>query len=378
MPPKCVMLPLAKTITMLDELPYWLALNRLPMLGSVRISSCLEKVGGVAALFTADRHTLSRHGLGTKAIEALQAPDWGQVELELKWLASDLTHHIIALNEPRYPLLLKQIASPPLVLYIKGSLPLLNELQLAIVGSRHPTAGGKEIASEFARYLSALGLVITSGLALGIDAASHRGALAATGKTIAVLGTGIEQVYPPQHCALAQDILTGGGALLSEFVLGSPPKPEHFPRRNRIISGLSVGTLVVEAALSSGSLLTANHALEQGREVFAIPGSIHNPLVRGCHRLIRDGAKLVETVQDITEELGALASAKLVPNASSPVRPPLTPAYATVLQQIDYAPTPIDLVLERSGLAINEVAAIILTLELQGYIKSSTLGYYRQ
>ncbi len=212
---------------------------------------------------------------------------------------------LLPLSDPLYPPLLRQIPDPPIALFVRGDATLLSEPQLAMVGSRNPSVEGRRNAEEFAEYLAKCGLVITSGMALGIDAASHKGALKG-GKTVAVWGTGLDKAYPPRNRELAEEIIAKG-VVVSEFPPGTPPLPTHFPRRNRIISGLAVGTLVVEAAKQSGSLITARLASEQGREVFAIPGSIHNPMARGCHRLLRDGAKLVESAGDILEETGAAA-----------------------------------------------------------------------
>jgi DNA processing protein len=252
-----------------------------------------------------------------------------------------------------------------------------------MVGSRNPTASGQQTATEFARHLSASGLIITSGLALGIDAASHQGALDAAGATIAVMGTGLDRVYPARHRDLARQI-AGEGALISEFPVGTPPLAENFPRRNRIISGLSLGTLVVEAALRSGSLISARNAGEQGREVFAIPGSIHNPLARGCHHLIRQGAKLVETAQDVIDELGALAVACLEQhNPGPPDEHPdqareLDGDYLQLLDNIEFESTSIDQLVTSSGLTPAEVSSMLLQLEMSGYIASSPGGIYNR
>ena len=236
----------------------------------------------------------------------LAAPGWDRVEPDLRW-AEDESHHILTLHDLAYPRLLREIADPPPLLFVHGNPALLSRPQIAIVGSRNPSAGGRSLAEDFARSLCRSGLIVTSGMALGIDAASHQGALRAKGGTIAVAGTGPDRIYPARHRSLAQAIVEQG-AIISEFSLGTPALPGNFPRRNRIISGLSLGVLVVEAACKSGSLITARLAAEQGREVFALPGSIHNPLARGCHRLIRQGAKLVEDIGDILEELGPLAA----------------------------------------------------------------------
>ena len=283
-------------------------------------------------------------------------------------------------TDPGYPTLLKQIADPPIALFLRGELALLDSPQLAIVGSRNPSGEGRRNAEEFAAYLARCGLTITSGMALGIDGASHRGALKADGKTLAVWGTGLDKVYPPAHRELAEEI-AAHGLIVSEYAPGTPPLPHNFPRRNRLISGLAVGTLVVEANQSSGSLITARLASEQGREVFAIPGSIHNPLARGCHRLIREGAKLVESAGDILEELAPLL--KLDTSAVQP--PPAEPHAATesddpeyrlLLNSLDYAPTSVDALVERTGLTPDVVSSMLLMLELQGQVEAAPGGHY--
>jgi DNA processing protein len=265
-------------------------------------------------------------------------------------------------------------------LHVLGDPVCVSALQIAVVGSRNPTPAGLELAHEFAAELARHGFTVTSGLAAGIDAAAHRGALAGGGTTIAVAGTGLDRVYPTRHRQLAAEIVRAG-AVVSEFPLGSPPLPESFPRRNRIISGLSRGTLVVEAALQSGSLITARAALEQGREVFAIPGSIHNPCARGCHALIRAGAKLVEDIHDILEELGPVAtgndpSASRRSERSATIIPQLNEPLASVLRQIDYAPTSIDTLIERTGLSSERLSPILLELEMAGHISAAPGGTY--
>lgn len=363
----------------LTTLRYWLALNRLPGIGPVTVDRWLEKAGDVAALFTEKTTLLERYGVPANLMGSLQTVEWEKVDKDLQWLASHPMHHILIRSDAEYPPLLNEIASAPMVLFVKGDPALLSSPQLAMVGSRHPTGIGTETAFEFAKQLSAQGWTITSGLALGIDAASHQGALASAGKTIAVVGTGLDRLYPAQHKALAEELLNKGGAIISEFPVGTPAKAEHFPRRNRLISGLSQGTLVVEAALQSGSLITARYATEQNREVFAIPGSIHNPLARGCHQLIRSGAKLVETVQDILEELAGgkpvARAPEKIPTSTTPIQ--LPEHLAALLKYIDYASTPIDVIVQRSGLSVSEVASAVLILELQGYLESTPGGYSR-
>jgi DNA processing protein len=272
------------------------------------------------------------------------------------------------------------------VLFVEGDAAALSLPQLAIVGSRNPTALGRDTAEQFAAHLAAAGLAITSGLALGIDAAAHRGALAGGGQTIAVTGCGLDVVYPSAHVALAGEI-AARGALVSDLPTGTPPLKQHFPRRNRIISGLAVGTLVVEAALQSGSLITARLAAEQGREVFAIPGSIHNPMARGCHRLIRQGAKLVETADDIFAELGALIETLRTDARARPTRaeatdaqavsgPALDKDYEILLDALGFAPAGIDTLVARTGLAADAVASMLLILELDGRVAQQPGGLY--
>lgn len=288
---------------------------------------------------------------------------------------------IVTWADADYPPQLRQLSDAPLALYIHGNRGLLQTPQLAVVGSRNPTPAGVETAQAFAAALAASGLTITSGLALGIDAAAHRGAVSANGATIAVMGTGLDRVYPARHRTLAHDIVRAGGLLVSEFALGSPPRREHFPRRNRLISGMSLGVLVVEAAVQSGSLITARLANEQGREVFAIPGSIHSPLARGCHALIRDGAKLVETAQDVIEELMPLLSLQSVSLAIDPTHTPSAPFVfdgdeAKLLRAMAYDPVDMDTLGARSGLTPAAISSMLLRMELRGIVSACAGGKY--
>lgn len=285
---------------------------------------------------------------------------------------------LLTISDPRYPPMLRHLPDPPLLLYVLGDVTALSAPQLAIVGSRQPTAGGRDNATAFASHLAAQGWLITSGMALGIDAAAHEGALQAGARTVAVTGTGIDRVYPAQHRALAHRIAEQG-CLISELPLGAPPLKSHFPRRNRLIAALSQGTLVVEAALGSGSLITAQAALELGREVFAMPGSIHNPLARGCHQLIRQGAKLVETASDVSEELASLIA--VTDNAG---QVPLFPAFSPdadhlrLLEAMGFDPAHTDTLIARSGFSAAAVAGMLLTLELNGVIELTPAGYLRR
>lgn len=406
-----------------DELPYWLALLRAPEIGPVRFLKLHQKFPKISELFSASLDVLSALNLNPNLMSYLANPDWISVEKDIKW-AQQSGNFIMTYLDDDYPLLLNETSSAPPLLFIQGNKQLLVSPQIAIVGSRHSSVIGTENAFHFASHLAKQGFTITSGLALGIDAASHRGALASTGKTIAVMGTGLDCIYPKQHRFLASEI-SHSGALISEFPLGTPVNAKHFPRRNRIISGLSLGVLVVEAAANSGSLITAQLALDQGREVFAMPGSIHNPLSRGCHALLRQGAKLVENAHDIVEELSPLlvASGNLAwlsfENSVTPTQNQnnelftddcmLTPATQTVLKasatglssqrlshlaadkdlehltkdfqkiidSIDFAATPIDLIVSRSGLTVSTVSSMLLHLELQDLICAVPGGYVR-
>jgi DNA processing protein len=296
-----------------------------------------------------------------------------------RWLAAP-GHIRIARDAADYPALLGAIDDPPEWLYVRGDAAVLHLPCLAIVGSRNPTRGGEQNAYEFARYLGRHGFCIVSGLAAGIDAAAHRGALAAGAATVAFLGHGIDTVYPARHRELADEIASRG-ALVSEFPLGTPPMKPLFPQRNRLISGLSLGTVVVEAARQSGSLITARLAAEQGREVFALPGSIHNPMARGCHRLIRDGAKLVESAEDIVNELGALAGGVLQfsEQAPEPAGGPLAgedAGYRSLHAVLGHDPVSIDELASRSGLTIDELSSMLLILELSGKVEKLSGGRY--
>jgi len=340
----------------------------------------LDSFRDPAGARNASHADLGRLGLSQHTIDALRQPDQAAIDRDLEW-SSAAGNLIMTCHDPDYPALLLQIPDPPPLLYIHGDASLLSQPQLAMVGSRNPTASGRQTATDFARHLSAAGLIITSGLALGIDAASHQGALDAGTPTIAVMGTGLDRVYPARNRELAREIARHG-ALVSEFPVGTPPRAENFPRRNRIISGLSLGTLIVEAALRSGSLISARYALEQGREVFAIPGSIHNPLARGCHHLIRQGAKLVETAMDVIDELGALAGACVAVTGEhdrETVQPPeLGPEYSQLLDYIGFESTSVDMLVEKAGLTPAEVSSMLLQLEMSGYVASSPGGIYNR
>jgi len=379
-----------------DPIDCWLALARAPGLGARAARRLLERFGDPCEAFHAPASALAELGLGEAARAALAGPQWTQVASDRRWLASP-GHGLLTLADAEYPALLRVIADPPPVLFVRGDAGSLAAPGIAIVGSRNPTPSGAETAFGFARALARAGLTVVSGLALGIDAASHRGALAAGGATVAVAGCGPDLVYPARHRALAAEV-AASGAVISEFPPGTPPRAGHFPRRNRLLSGLSLGVLVVEAGRASGSLITARFALEQGREVFAVPGSIHNPLARGCHALIREGAKLVETAQDVLEEIApqlasSLAGENDAPATSAPATsapatsaptisdreqapPALDEDYRELLAAMGFEAASVDVLVERTGLTAGEVSSMLLQLELNGYVTSVSGGRY--
>jgi DNA processing protein len=344
-----------------SDLEGWLRFTSISGLGPASQRKLLSAFGSVEAALQASVADVIRV-VGARAGDAWRVgADVQAVGAALAW-AGAADNHLIALDDPHYPAALLQTADPPLLLYAKGRLELLQQSALAVVGSRSATPAGVRDAESFAEALSDAGLVIVSGLAVGIDAAAHRGGLRGRASSIAVVGTGLDKVYPARHRGLAHE-LASAGLLLSEFSLGTPPLAANFPRRNRVISGLARGCLVVQAALRSGSLITARQALDQGREVFAIPGSIHSPLSKGCHWLIRQGAKLVESVSDVLDELG------MTPESSAPrAADVLDPAAARVLQAMGYEPVDLDTLYDRLGESVETLSTILLQLELDGYL----------
>lgn len=361
------------------DLREWLTLLDAPGLGSVGARRLADGFGGPAAALVAGNEQLARSGIGAETRSALKHPDPRLMDRVLAWLDAP-GRDAITLSSPDYPPLLAALDDAPPVLFVLGDPDLLGRSHVAVVGSRNPTRPGVETARDFAAALCELGLGVVSGLATGIDAAAHGGALDAGGITLAVAAHGLDTVYPARHRELAHAI-TRQGAIVSEFLPGTPPLREHFPRRNRIISGLCLGVLVVEAAVRSGSLITARLAAEQGREVFAIPGSIHNPMARGCHRLIRQGAKLVETVEDLVEELGWDAAAARRPPANAPPTEgadALDDDYVTLLDALGHDPAPVDVLVQRTGLTPQALSSMLLTLELRGIVHPvSGTGYVR-
>ena len=355
-----------------------LALLRASGIGPITFQKLISHFGSSSAALNASQQQLSNFGLRQNSVASIKRPAWDDIERELEWSAED-NHFILTTTDPRYPRLLKSLVGHPAILYVMGEVDLLNHLQIAIVGSRNATTGGLDTASAFAKHLAQQGITITSGLALGIDAAAHQGALLETGGTIAVVGTGLDRMYPAKHKKLAQQILEQG-AIISEYPLGTSAKAEHFPQRNRIISGMSLGTLVVEAAKRSGSLITAREASNQGREVFAIPSSIHNPMARGCHQLIREGAKLVETADDILNELGPLIHESMAHNPNTETNTnnnaQLDPEYQQLIHAMGYDPISIDQLVNTTGLTVAAVSSMLLLLELDGHIATSPGGIY--
>lgn len=352
---------------------------RTPSLTAEHLRSLIIETGSLELAAAGSRGGLATPlAPTTKAF--LAAPDWAAIEADLRWVETSGAH-LIPCTSPAYPALLARTVGAPPVLYVLGDVETLSVPQLAIVGSRNPTVSGKSTAKEFAAFFARAGLGITSGLALGIDAASHEGALQAGGLTIAVCGCGLDQTYPRQNESLAARI-RDSGALVSEFPPRTAPLRAHFPQRNRIISGLSLGTLVVEAARHSGSLITARYALEQGREVFAIPGSIHNPLARGCHKLIRDGAKLVEAADDVLTELRIplieqpLAASSQSSATSADAASALDKDYEMLLDALAFEPASIDVLVDRTGLPGDSVASMLLILELEGRVSPQPGGRY--
>jgi DNA processing protein len=350
------------------ELAAWIELSLVPGLGGEGFRSLLSSLGLPPQILSATRAQLSRvvpEALASRIVERRSSPE---IEAALQWAARP-GHAVLTLADIEYPKPLLEIADPPVLLYVVGNAKLLRSLALAVVGSRNATPQGLKNAQSFARAFSEAGFTIVSGLALGVDSAAHVGGLEGRGSTVAVLGTGIDIIYPRRNESLAQEISLRG-ALVSEFALGTPPTAGNFPRRNRLISGLARGCLVVEAALDSGSLITARLAAEQGREVFAIPGSIHSPLTKGCHALIKQGAKLVETAQDVLEELG---SAGTLPSRSAE-----SGASLDLLDKMGFDPCDIDSLIARTGLATEVISAILLELELEGRIGGLPGGLYQR
>jgi DNA processing protein len=345
----------------------WVSLSLVEGLGPSTFRKLLAGVGSPRMVLGANRLQLIQHCPAEIADRILAESRQEKIDAALQWLSEE-NHSLITLADDGYPSALLQCPDPPPLLYVAGNAAILGGVSLAIIGSRNATPQGLANSHNFASAIASCGIAVVSGMALGIDTAAHQGAMAGGGATVAVLGCGADIAYPRANAELAFDIVHHG-AVVSEFAPGTPPLASNFPRRNRIISGLSQGCLVVEAAMASGSLITARFALEQGREVFAIPGSIHSPLSRGCHALIKQGAKLVETAQDILDELhfGADISKPNILNSES-----------GLLQYIGYDPCDVEMLKKRSGLTAGEVSAMLLALELEGRVGCLPGGLYQR
>jgi DNA processing protein len=363
-----------------EEWLAWMVLSRAPRLGVPALSQAFEDLHctSAARLLRDAGAALQRTALPADALGFLA--DASATDRERAWLRNP-RHHLVPFLDPRYPRQLRDCGGAPVALYVAGDPGVLNDPQLSIVGSRNPTPAGRDTAFEFASDLAACGLCITSGLAEGIDSAAHRGAIAAAGVTLAVLGSGVDVIYPYQNRHLSGEI-EQHGALISEFPLGTPPKRQNFPQRNNTIATLSLGTLVVEAAVRSGSLITARLAGEHNREVFAIPGSIHNPLSRGCHELIRNGAKLTETAADILTELNFSGVSYPSARTDSGPSPPadfgvgMDKGHKILLDALGFDPADLDALVVRTGLEPQTVSSMMLILELEGHVQAAPGGRY--
>jgi DNA processing protein len=353
----------------------WASLQLVPGVSARVLAGLLKTLGGPEEVRGAPRGILARLVASEIAAAIERGPDPALLERTLSWIAEP-GHALIAWDDADYPRTVLTISDPPPAFYYSGRRELLNRPSIAIVGSRNATPQGIDNAQAFAAALSAAGFTIVSGLALGIDTAAHRGGLSGGGSSVAVIGTGPDRIYPAANRDLGHRLAAEGG-LLSEFPLGTPPLPANFPRRNRLLSGLARGVLVVEATLASGSLITARFAAEQGREVFAIPGSIHSPFSKGSHRLIRDGAKLVETAQDVLEELGVLMTPTGVGDETAPA--PESPGNAgRVLDALGHDPAGIDALTARTGLGAETVSVALVELELSGRVTSLPGGTFQR
>jgi DNA processing protein len=350
---------------------YFLALNRMNQIGPLTVKKLLERWPYLEELFQLSLTQMEKEGLPTRLAAIIRTFDISEIEQDLKWEQEE-NHHLLTWEDPDYPELLKEIYDPPIVLYAKGKLDSLKQKTIAIIGTRKPSITGRETARKFAYDLAKLGqLTIVSGLATGIDANAHWGCIEGLGRTIAVMGTGIDKIYPSQHLQLAEKI-TENGLLLSEFPLKKAANAGHFPRRNRIISGLSLSILVVEAAKKSGSLITARFALEQNRDVLAIPSSILNPQARGCHQLLQQGAKLVTSSEEILQDL--LSDNYIKQEETQPL---LANYDKNLVKFMGFEVTTINKLCQRTGLSTDKISCILAELELQGIVKAVTGGYVR-
>ena len=356
------------------EKALWISLNSIYGLGSQAFFQLLKTFGSPTDIYAAS-HTQLKQVVSDKIVsEIKKGVDEDSLTDSLDWLTR-ANNHLVTLADASYPKALLEISDPPPLLYAKGNLALLNQPSIAIVGSRNASVQGEKNAEAFASDLCYQGLCVVSGLALGIDGAAHRGALRTNGATIAVVGPGLDIVYPAKHRDLAHQIVERG-LIISEFSLGTPSKPQNFPKRNRIISGLSLGCLVVEANLQSGSQITARLAAEQGREVFAIPGSIHSPMSKGCHQLIKQGAKLVDCIQDILDELDIKAETS--PSEPASFSPEQSLQNNVLLDIMEFEPMQLENIVNLSGLTVSEVSSMLMLLELEGSVASLAGGKYQK
>jgi DNA processing protein len=363
-----------------QEQQYWLWLHHAGPALHQHIIELLPHLPSLGSLLEWSESALYAAGFTKTQTHTLLKPDYTVIQPTLDWLAESAQHHVIPYHDPRYPALLKQISDPPFVLYLKGSPHILSAPQLGVVGARKATPAGCGLAFDWSKSLSEVGLTITSGMALGIDAQAHRGAIAAKCPTIAVVGTSPDIDYPRQHTRLAQEILAQGGAVVSEYWPTTPALVHHFPRRNRLISGLSRGVFVVEAALRSGSLITARMALEQNREVFALPGSIHNPFAQGTNHLIKQGAKLVDCTSDILEEYTDFFQKQKISSETgqdSILCAHLGKEEVKILQAIAEYPTGVEAIVNETGFCAQTVSSRLMELMFQGLIKAMPGGYVR-
>lgn len=356
----------------MNNLPYFLALNRMEKVGPRTVAKLVKRWPDLQQMFSLSDTELEQEGLPTLLAQTIKCFDLKRIEEDLAWCEAADNNHLLSWDSPNYPALLKEINDPPVILYAKGELAAFEQPKLAVIGSRNPSINGSDNSRNFSKALAAHGVTIVSGLALGVDGQAHLGCLQASGRTIAVLGTGIDRIYPSRHLKLAEQI-TQKGLLLSEFPLKSPPIAGHFPRRNRIISGLSLCTLVIEAAIKSGSLITARMALEQNRDVLAIPGSIHNPMAQGCHYLLQQGAKLVTTVADVLEEL-RIEPQKII---SEKAVFSLASENENLVKFIGFEMTTVDQIVLRSSYTVEQVTSELAELELRGAVVSVPGGYMR-
>ena len=363
-----------------SDLALWLTLNQIPGLGNAAFCQLLAKFGTPEGIFNAKLNQLREIVNDDIAQKISKGVAVDAIAPTIRWLEKD-NAHLITLADSTYPQKLLEVSNPPALLFAIGNLHWLNHPTIAMVGSRSATPQGEKNAEDFAKSLCEQGLCVASGMALGIDGAAHRGALKANGATIAVVGTGLDIVYPARHRDLAHKIAERG-LILSEFPLGTPSKAQNFPRRNRLISGLSLGCLVVEANIESGSLITARLSVEQGREVFAIPGSIHSPVTKGCHQLIKQGAKLVESVQDILEEINWATMVNSLPSISPSGLladlAPNSPQANTVLDLMGFDAINFEQLRTTTSLTTEALSSMLMLLELENKIKSLAGGHYQR